>query len=164
MKVEKALEHLKWKYNNHWNPNSKDIEAFNSIIKFKELQEQKNLTQNEPLAKFWIHQMILLSRTKLYDGARSIQVINEILSKSVYEWCLILKEEIPMMRFNRVGLDKYPLDDKDDLNVSKIQNRNKNIINEFETELTKELKYEISDENIIKFVQKEINKITNNDK
>lgn len=169
MKIEKALSHFEWRLVNkddkgkviglktNLKPSLNDIEALNSIIKWKELQESITLTRNESLAKLWIHQLILLNNTKLYDGERSIQVIDEILDKDVYEWCMILKEQIPLMRFNSVALDKYPLDDV--MNKTKQIERKEAIIKEFETELTKTLKYSISEDNIIKFVKNQINRV-----
>ena len=88
MNINKALEHLEWKFKNSWRPTKTDVEAYNSIVEYKELQESRNLSQNENLAKLWIHQMILLSNTDSYSGTRCIEVIDEILTKSVYDWCL----------------------------------------------------------------------------
>lgn len=159
MNINKALEHFKWKFENSWKPTKKDVEAFNSIVEYKEIQESKSLSENELLAKLWIHQLILLARTNMYNGERCVQVIDEILSKPVYEWCLILKDEIPLMRFNAVGVHKYQLEKENVLNRTKLSEINEKIINEFETDLTKALKSEISEDNIIKFVSQNINRI-----
>ncbi len=164
MHIEKALQHFEWKFKNHWKPTQKDVEAFNSIIEWKELQEQRVLNENELFAKLWIEKLITLSRTKMYNGERCIQVIDEVLSKSVYQLCVILQNEIPMMRFNSVASTKYPIDENNALNVTKMRERNEKIISEFETDLTKALKYEISEDNIIKFVNKEINRCLINNK
>ena len=157
MNIDKAINHFKYKFQNTWKPTKTDIEAYNAIIDYKSMQEDVNLSQNESLAKLWIHQMMLLSNTKAYDGERSIQVIDEILKDSLYNWCLKLKDQIPMMRFNSVGLSKYPL--PDDFNITKLQERNNKIIEEFEDELTEALKYKINEEQIIKFVKSQITRI-----
>lgn len=161
MYINKAIEHFNWRFKNSWKPTQRDIEAYNSILEYKELQETKNLSQNELFAKLWIHQLILLSRSNMYNGERSIQVIDEILKKSVYEWCLILKNEIPMMRFNVVGMGKYQIDTETVLNRSKMDLINKEIIENYETELTEALKYDISEENIINFVKSQITRCIN---
>jgi hypothetical protein len=161
MNIYKALDHFEYKFRNSWKPTEADIKAFNAIVRYKKLQEAKTLQQNELLAKLWIHQLILFSRTGGYNGERSIQVLDEILSASVYEWCLVLKDEIPMMRFGSIGSHKYPLEPKDYYNFTKLKNRNKKIIDEFETELTKAMKHEVTEENIIKFVKTQINRIIN---
>lgn len=161
MNIDKALEHFNYKFKNHWKPSKTDIEAFNSILEWKEEQENKVMQDNESLCKLWIEKMILLSRTKLYDGKASIKVINEILSKSTYEWCEILNNEIPMIRFNSVGLHKYPVEEKDVYNMTKLQERNTKIIEEYETDLTKAIKTEPKLNDTIKLVNSEINKIIN---
>src|SRR5690606_3830341 len=159
MNIDKALAHFEWKFKNHWKPTKRDIEAYNSILEYKEIQDSINMNKNDSLAKLWIHQLILLSRSNMYTGERSIQVIDEILSKTVYEWCEILRNQIPMMRFRSVGMGKYQIDTETVLNRSKMDSIDKEIIENFETELTEALKYEISEENIIKFVEKEISRI-----
>lgn len=159
MKIQTALSHLKWKFQNTWKPSERDVEAYNAIVEYVEFQNSVNLSQNEQLAKLWIEKMILLSRSKMYNGERCIQVIDEILDKSVYEWAMILKEEIPMMRFNSVIDSKYPLKEEDVYNISKIRERNGKIASEFEDELTAEMKHEISEENIVKFIERQVNRI-----
>lgn len=159
MDINKAIQHFKYKLTNSWKPTKFDIEAYNAILEYKELQESINISKNESLAKLWIHQLMLLSNTNCYNGERSIQVIDEILEKSVYEWCLKLKEQLPMMRFNSIGLDKYPL--THGMNQSELMNRNNKIIDEFETELTEAMIHEPKEEDIIKFVQFQINRIVN---
>lgn len=130
MDIDKALEHFGWKFKNSWKPTKRDAEAFNSIIAYRKRQSQITTSDNESLAKLWIHQLILLSNSNMYSGERCIQILDEILNKSVYEWCLTLKEELPMMRFN--SLD----------NPSE-----------------KDLQFEISEDDIIKFVNLQINRI-----
>lgn len=161
MKIQRALDHFKWKFQNKWKPTPTDVEAYNAIIEYVEFQNSVNLTQNESLAKLWIEKMILLSSSNMYSGERCIQVIDEILEKSVHDWCMILKEQIPMMRFNSVASDKYPLKEEDVRDISKIMDRNRKIVSEFEDELSNSLKYEISEKNIIKFVEKQISRILN---
>lgn len=161
MNIDKALEHFEWKFKNTWKPTKKDIEAYNSILDYKDTQESINMSKNESLTKLWIHQLMLFARTGLYTGETSIQTIDKILEKSVYEWCLQLKEEIPMMRFGAIGNVKYPLEPKDYYNMTKLKERREKIITDFETELTKELKHEITEDNIIKFVEKQITRTLN---
>lgn len=159
MNIEQAINHFEYKLKNHWKPTKKDVEAYNSLIDYKEQQESASLSENEALAKLFIHQFILLCQTKIMTSEMALKSINDILSKSVYEWCLILKEEIPMLRFNSIGVHKYPLDEKDFYNVTKMQERNKLIINEFETELTEALRLDVEIDDVVKFVEKNINRI-----
>lgn len=162
MNIDKAIEHFHWKFKNTWKPTQKDVEAFNSIIDYKELVESKTLSENELLAKLWIEKLLLLNRSNLYSAERSIQVIDEILSKSLYECCIVLKNELPFMRFNAL-LYKYGTDysnkNLDVLNRSKINDINKDILDNHEKELKEVLMVEISEEKTIEFVKKQITRI-----
>ena len=62
-----------------------------------------------------------------------------------------------MLRFNSIGANKYPLEDA--YNMTKNKERNAKIINEFETELTEALKYKPKEEDVIKFVTNQINRV-----
>ena len=159
MNIDKAIEHFKWKLQNHWTPTETDLEAYNSILDYKELQESANMSANESLAKLWVHQLMLLSNTNLYNGERSIQVIDEILEQPLYDWCVKLKNQLPMMRFNAVALEKHPLGSFNSLTAQ--LERNNKIVEEFETELTEALKYEPKEEDTIKFVQSQITRVIN---
>ena len=133
MRIDKALVHFEWKFNNNWKPTPKDIEAFNAILDYREKVESINLQQNNNFAKLWIHQLILLSNSEMYTGERCIQVIDEILSKSVYDWCLELQQQLSIMRFN--ALSKEGASDE---------------------ELTEALAWKPTEDYVIKFVNKNI--------
>jgi len=108
MNINKALEHLAWKFQNVWKPTDKDVQAFNSIIDFVEFQQSLNMSENEQLAKLWIHQLMLLNDTEMYSAERAIQVIDEILDKPVYEWCKKLHSQANIMRFKTLlATDEY---------------------------------------------------------
>jgi hypothetical protein len=159
MNIEKALEHFKWKFDNVQKPSTKDIKAFNSILEWKETQESINLQRNESLAKLWIHQLILLNESNLYSAERAIQVIDEILNKSVYDWTIILKDKISIMRFNAILLEKGMKPLANDLNLTKARLSVLETLSNHKEELEKEFTSEITEENTIKFVEKQINRI-----
>lgn len=161
MTIEKALEHFQYKFKNNWKPTQRDIEAFNSILEYKQFNETRILNENESLAKLWIHQLILMAQTRLHSSETAVKEIDKILDKSVYEWCKILTEEIPMIRFNSIGNYKYPLKQEDEWNITKMQERNKKIVAEFETELTEAMKMQVDEDKIIKFVEANITRIIN---
>jgi hypothetical protein len=136
MNINKALEHFEWKFKNTWKPTPKDIEAYNAIVDYKQRVEDVNLAKNESLAKLWIHQLILLSNTQMYTGERCIQIINEILSKPVYQWCVELQEQLPIMKFN--ALTKQGASDE---------------------ELNEALAWKAKEDDVIRLVSKQITEI-----
>ena len=162
MNIEKALEHFQWKFKNHWQPTKKDIDAFNAIIEFKEMQETNSLANNENLAKLWIHQLILLNESKMYTGERSIQVIDEILSKSVYEWVLILQSKLGLMRFNSISSGNVSNKKDNALNHPlNNQQENKELVDLKAKELHDALLHQPKEEDVIKFVNSQVNRVIN---
>jgi len=157
MNIDKAIDHFKYKFSKSWKPTPSDIEALNSIMDYKEHQEDVNLQQNESLAKLWIHTLTTLAYTNTYNAEQCINEIDKILKPSVYDWCLILQEQLPMMRFNAVGNHKYPL--VDPYNITKLRERNNKIINEFETDLTEAFKFKAKIKDVIRFVANHVTRI-----
>lgn len=161
MSIEKALSHFEWRLKNSWKPTQRDIEAYNSILEWKELQETKALQENESFAKLWIHQLMLLNNTSMYSAERSIQVIDEILEQSVYDWVKKLHEQINIMAFKSVLNKKGVRGTESILNLLEYTKKGSNLILENKEELQKALTKETTEENIIKFVESQINRIIN---
>lgn len=154
MNIEKAISHFRWKFQNKWKPTEPDIEAYNAIIKFKETQEKINLDNNELFAKMWVHQLILLNESKAYTAERSIQVIDDILSLSMDEWCFKLHSKLSQMRLNSFLEEKYSLD------LDRVF-QNEKIAEEYKEEIMNILKTDIKEEDVIRFVEKQITRIIN---
>jgi len=161
MNIDKALDRLRWRFQNSWKPNELDVEAYNSIIAYKEKQEDNNLQKNENLAKLWIHQLILLNETKMYDGERSIQIIDEILKDSVNDWCVKLHSKISQMRLNAFLIDKYNLEEDSLLNRTKTIEKNSYIAEKYKDDILEFNKINTKIEDIIKFIKNQINRIVN---
>ena len=159
MNITKAISHFEFKLDKVWKKTKQDVDAFNAILDYKELVESKAMNENEALAKLWVEKMIILSRTKSYDGQRCIQAIDETLNKSLYELIMILKEEIPLMRFTALMSSKIPISDADSYNITKVKARSKELAEKYETELTEALRHEVSEDKIIKFVESQITRI-----
>jgi hypothetical protein len=159
MNIDKALSHFQWKLKNKWKPTELDVEAYNSILKFKRYHEQQTLQNNTLLAKLWIEKLILLNETKMYSAERSIQVIDEILQESVYSWCVKLHSKLSQMRLNTFLRDKYNDDDLSSLNTTKMAKTNIEIVDKYEKEIMDLLKDNIKEEDIIRFVEKHITRI-----
>lgn len=161
MKIEQAIKHFHYKLSNHWKPSEADIKAFDTIKDYVIDTNKRQLKDNDLFAKLFIERFILLCRTKCYTSAQAINVIDECLQKSVYDWCMILKDEIPMLRFNSIGAHKYPLKDEDIYNFTKTKERNRKIVAEFETELTEAFLEDYNEDKTITFIENTINKLIN---
>ena len=159
MNIDKALDHFKWKLQNKWNPTEKDIEAYNAVLDYKQMQEDITLTNNENLAKMWVNTLMTLSMTKTYNAEQCIQEIDKILEVSVYDWCLLLQEQLPMMRFNAIGNIEFPLKPIEQFSLGCVIENNKKIVAKYETELTNALKFKPKEEDVIRFVKNHVNRI-----
>ena len=163
MRIDKALEHQKWRLSNSKNTTQKDIDAYNSIIEYKEIQDSHNLSENESLAKLWIYILMLLNNSEMYSAERSIQIIDEILQTSVYDWCKKLHKNIGLMQLNVELGQEYKQAVKDG-NITKIDQISKELVETQPDKVLNFLKNDVKEENIIKFVEKNISRIIQNEK
>ena len=161
MNIDKAISHFEYKLKNSWKPTKADIEAYNAIIDYKETQDNIAVAQNESLCKLFIHQFILMCQTKLYTSETALKSINDILNQSVSSWVDTLRNEIPMLKFNSVGSDKYPLQEQYVWDIPRTQQRDAKILDEFQSELMGALMMEVSEEQVIKWVESNVNRIIN---
>ena len=160
MKINQALEHYKWRLSSNKNTTQKDIDSYNSIIDFKEQTESKNLSENQSLAKLFIAYFMMLSKKHDLTSAEAKRTIEDILKRSTYEWCCILHNQIKVMHIGTIGADKYPID-LNEYNITKIDERNKKVVNEFTEELSKALNTEVEIDSVIKFVESTVTDIIN---
>ena len=162
MNINKAIEHFKFKFTNVWKPTQKDVEAFNSILDFKDIQESRNLNENESLAKLWIFTMIRLNTIRGYDGKECIKQIDDILKIDLYEWVKELQSNYFLSKFNNIIKD-YPDYAKaiQDYNITKIDAEGKKIMSENKDRIMEALKHEPKEEIYIKFIESQIARIIN---
>ena len=158
MNIAKALTHLEWKLKNHWKPTAKDLEAYNSILEWKELTESKNLSQNESLAKLWIHQFLLLAWAQKLDSKDVIIEIDTILKRSVYDWILTLQKDIPLLKLHLKDLNE-PINDA--YSFTEMQTRNKKIVEQNHDQMLKDFLELPDEQNLIKFVGDQITRVIN---
>lgn len=174
MNIAKALSHFEWKLvekdekgnpvrlKKYFTPSKKDVEAYNAILDYKEQQESVNMSQNESLAKLFIHQLLLLNNTQMYSAKRSIEVIHEILDKSLYEWCLHLQKNIGLMHLDvYLGENKEYCEAVRNSNVSKMQEIHKEEIYKNNEKMKELFNTTVSEDKMIKFVEQQINYIIN---
>jgi hypothetical protein len=159
MTIERAIKYLSWEAQQK--PTPSKVEAINTIIDFVNHTEQQSLMENELFAKLFIEKFIMLAETKHYTAQACLDEIERILSMTTYEMVLKLKEKVPMMKFNAIGQDKYPLKDIDIFNLDAIRERNIKIIDEYTKELFDALKTSYSEDEAIHFVKSKVNYLVN---
>jgi hypothetical protein len=159
MNIDRAISHFEYKLKNTWKPTKSDIEAYNAIIEYKEKQEDINLEQNENLAKLWVHTLMMLNVTNLYTAEQCIVEIDKILEPTVYDWCLLLQEKLPIMKFSAIGNVEFPLTPIEQMSASIVMKNNKKIVDKYPDELMEALLSKPKIENVIRFVSNHVTRI-----
>ena len=172
MTIDRALKHFDWrlvdkdkngkplKLKDYFKPSENDLEALNSIIDFVNTSQQQSLMEHQLFAKLFIEKFIMLAETNHMTAEVCINEIERILSFSVYEMVLILKDKVPMFKFNAIGQDTYPLEDTDVFNLSAISDRNNKIVAQYTNELFECLKTTYSEDDAIAFITSMVHYLT----
>lgn len=158
MTPERALNRLAFRFQ-HWKVNEDDVKALNSLIGYVNHKNSITLQNNDLFAKLFIEKFITLASTERRTASSCVNNIEEILNTPVYELVLKLKECVPMIRFNNVGMDSIPFDEGKSLNLTYIRDRNNKIADLYEKELLKSLLTEYTEEEAIDFVETQVNRL-----
>lgn len=162
MTPEQALNYLSWeckKDNNIKKLTPKKLEAVNSLIDFYKIQNQKAVSDNKLFAKLFIEKFIYICETRHATSKSALQEIERILSMSVYEMVLKLKERLPMFKFNSIGAEEIPFDTSKFDNLSYIRERNLKIIDKHTKELKEALKTSYTEDEAIMFIESQVNRL-----
>jgi hypothetical protein len=170
MNIERAISHFEFrlvekdskgkiKLKGNLKPNLNDLKAYNAIIEYKEKQEDINLEQNENLAKLWVHTLMTLNVTNLYSAEQCIVEIDKILEPTVYDWCLLLQEKLPIMKFSAIGQAEFPLTPIEQMSASMVMDNNKKIVDKYPNELMDALLSKPKIENVVRFVKNHVTRI-----
>lgn len=159
MRIEKALEHFKYKFQNVWKPTKTDIEAYNSIIDYKEIQEQRSISENESLSKLFIAMFISKCQYYNYSSEMALKSIEDILKKDSYYWVKMLHLQLPLFQIQALGFTDIKKIDSEDFN--ELKKHNDFIFDKYENEITKALGSKVSEEQLIKWLNSKINTIIN---
>jgi len=158
MTPDKALNRLAFRFK-QWRVNEDDVKALNSLIVYVNAQKNKNLVDNDLFAKLFLERFIMLGSTGRRTARSCLDEIDNTLNKSVYDWVVKLKEEIPMMKFNTIGVEEFPFDESKWNNITYVRERANKVTNKYSEELLKSLRTEYTEEEVIEFVENQVNRI-----
>ena len=140
MNIEMAVKHLGWRLSqNKMNPNQKDIESFNFIVRTLNKNHEEAVMNHKCFAKLLIEKLLFLTIGGQRDLKHAISIIEEILDSSMTSWVEKFIFEVPLIRFGRVFEKKYVeigLTEDDRKNIIKVFEANKKIIEENSKELS----------------------------
>lgn len=162
--IEKAVKHLSWRLSQtKINPNEKDIEAFNFMIRTINKTHEKAMIQNKCFAKLLIEKILFLTIDGKYSLKQAIKIVEEILEAPINEWSNKFVKSVPLIKFSQVFEKKYieiGLTDDDRKDAFKIIEANKIIILQNQKELTSILTEEYSEKDFIKFFNRLVFELT----
>lgn len=157
MTINKAIDHFGWKFKNVWQPTKKDVEAYNAILDYIDLQQTNNLSENESLAKLFIAYFIMIVKRHGISSKEALNTIDDILKRSVYNWCKVLQSQVKVMHLATIG-ESYDLNE---WNITKIDEHNQKILQDYSQEITEAIQKQTKEEDIIKWVEGIVNGIIN---
>ncbi len=98
MDINTALKRLKWlvgKKGNH-----EDIDAYNSLLGWFEMYNEKQMQAYPIVAKLVINQFILLANKEQNRDARyCVKILEDMVTKPITQWIEDLREQVPLIRF-----------------------------------------------------------------
>ncbi|MCP4055680.1 MAG: hypothetical protein GY739_22090, partial [Mesoflavibacter sp.] len=94
MNINKAIQRLEWRLKKGWIANQQDLDAYNSIIDFRDTQFSINLTENEPLSKLFIVYFIMLCKRHNLTSKEALNSIDDILKQDLHTWIKVLQNQI----------------------------------------------------------------------
>ncbi len=104
MDVQPALKRLKWLVSKKGN--DEDIDAFNSLLGWVNLYQNKQVKAYPIVAKLIINQFIMLSNSDMKYTARDcISIIEKMIRKPLSQWIEDLRNEVPLIRFDLLYKD-----------------------------------------------------------
>ncbi len=104
MDVQPALKRLKWLVSKKGN--DEDIDAFNSLLGWVNLYQNKQVQAYPIVAKLVINQFVLLANKEMGRTALDcVAIIEEMLRKPLTTWIETLRHEVPLIRFNMLYKD-----------------------------------------------------------
>ncbi len=121
MNLESALKRLKWFVSKKGN--SEDIDAMNSVLVFVDLFQKKQIKTSPIVAKFFLHNFLLLTRadSEIYNALTAVNHIKETITRPLDDYYKTLQREVPIARFEALYMDL----DKDVREAKRIAEANK---------------------------------------
>ena len=120
--ITKAISHLKWRFQNGWNPTNRDIESFNMIVDFQNVQHKTQFDNNQLFGKLFIKyytELLKHYETTVWDkepGKELNKLLNTDIKQLIVELVKTSNEQelyLKMREGGFKGVHPRELNDKD---------------------------------------------------
>lgn len=158
LNIIQAVKHLSWRLqNNKINPNDKDREAFNLIVKTLNQNYDQSLMDDILFAKLLIEKIMMLTAGTGRTMKSAISVVEEVLDCPLESFRETFKKEVPKIRLMQ-AFDKHFVlvnSSEDEFkNAANIRNAKNQLMESNKKELQEEFLSEYSDEEFNSFIKK----------
>jgi len=156
--IVQAVKHISWRLQNgKINPNDKDRQAFNLIVKTLNQNYETALMEESLFAKLLIEKLLMLTIGSSRTMKTAIEIIEEILECPLSVWADNFKKEVPRIRLMQafdkefVLLPKTDQEFKDAVKIREVKNM---IISKNHQKLKEAFASEYTDSEFNSFIKK----------
>lgn len=111
LNITQAVKHLTWRLHPEQGkkiiPNEKDVEAFNLILQTLNSQYEQGLIQDILFAKMLCDKLLMLTIPGDRTMKSAIEVVEEILSRSMDGWSKAFQDNIPLIKLSKAFEDEF---------------------------------------------------------
>lgn len=166
MNIEQSLKHFKWRLSqDKIIPNDKDIDAFNQMVTYVTLSEQKALDNNRLFTKLLTYILTFNSKHYGHNVKKVLDDIELCLNKSVWQNILNFKINIPQCNLSQLWKKHDDIyltvsDPPTVEDIKKIEQAHKKQFQLFADDLKKSLETEYTQEQLLAFITKKVTEFT----
>lgn len=158
LNIIQAVKHLSWRLqNSKINPNDKDREAFNLIVKTLNQNYEDALMEDKLFAKLLIEKLIMLTAGTSRTMKSALESVEELLECPLEVWGEKFKKEVPRIRLMRAFEKQYvlvPKSDNEFKNAANVREAKNKIMVDNQKQLIEEFKSEYTDAEFKSFIKK----------
>lgn len=156
--IIQAVKHISWRLQNgKINPNDKDREAFNLIVKTLNQNYEKALMEERMFAKLLIEKLLVLTVGSSRTMKSAIEIIEEILENPLSSWADTFKKEVPRIRLMQAFEKEFvlvPKSDQELKDAARVREVKNKIISENQKKLAEAFTSDYTDSEFNSFIKK----------
>lgn len=153
-----AVKHISWRLqNSKINPNDKDREAFNLIVKTLNQNYENALMEDMLLAKLLVEKLLMLTAGTGRTMKSALEIVEEILECPMESFSEKFRKEVPRIRLMRAFEKEFalvPRSETDGKNAEEIRKVKNQIISQNQKNLAEEFASEYTEKEFASFLKK----------
>jgi len=156
--IIQAVKHISWRLqNSKINPNDKDREAFNLIVKTLNQNYENAIMEDKLFAKLLIEKLLMLTSGTERTMKSALEVIDEILELPLKNFSEKFRKEVPRIRLMRAFDKEFVLVPRSEIvskNAEQIREVKNKLIAQNQKNLVEEFLSDYTDAEFNSFIKK----------